>query len=319
MAWPDDALLGGTEGVASLAPPADTAASSMRLQFSGGQRLGACVAWDRCSGLLAVELQPRSDRAADGSIRVALLDPQAPEVRPKALHLPPDCKRCPPPHPPPSPGHVCQPAPEHCPAVQCLRRATAAQPRGSGSDSALLGKHLQQLRDTAPLRARPPRTPCGRLPRPAATACHSRGFTPCCAMTPLAAQACRLPASLPASVSPLQRRVPSQHCRLPSPHADGPRDAAPPTSPPCLPSAVPLCGRHGRRRLWRASRRTGVVAPGLPPAAAGRHQHGPRLCVVHGAARGCHRRSSRRSGGGRLRPRRQSRAVRQPLVRPPGV
>lgn len=84
MAWPDDAFLGGAEGAAAPAPPAEAEAGSVRLQFAGGQRLGTCVEWDRCSGLLAVELQPAAGRSAGGGIRVAILDPQAPQV----------CSRC---------------------------------------------------------------------------------------------------------------------------------------------------------------------------------------------------------------------------------
>ncbi|KAL4431487.1 hypothetical protein ABPG75_006743 [Micractinium tetrahymenae] len=79
MAWPDDALLGGAEGAAAPAPPVEAEPGSVRLQFAGGQRLGGCMAWDRCSGLLAVELQPAPGAAAGGSIRAAILDPQAPE------------------------------------------------------------------------------------------------------------------------------------------------------------------------------------------------------------------------------------------------
>lgn len=80
MAWPDDALLGGAEGAAAVAPPAEAEAGTVRLQFASGQRLGACVAWDRCSGLLAVELQPAEDTLAGNGIQVAILDPQAPQV-----------------------------------------------------------------------------------------------------------------------------------------------------------------------------------------------------------------------------------------------
>lgn len=55
-----------------------------RLQFGGRRLLGGCVAWDRASGLLAVELKAEdSSRPGGGAAvaaSVAILDPQAPEV-----------------------------------------------------------------------------------------------------------------------------------------------------------------------------------------------------------------------------------------------
>lgn len=51
---------------------------SLRLQLAGGQRLGGRVAWDAASGLLAAELQAEQ---GSSTIPVAILDPQAPEVR----------------------------------------------------------------------------------------------------------------------------------------------------------------------------------------------------------------------------------------------
>ncbi len=57
---------------------------SLRLQLEGGQRLGGRVAWDRASGLLAAELQAEEGAS---TIAVAILDPQAPEVRSCVLGL----------------------------------------------------------------------------------------------------------------------------------------------------------------------------------------------------------------------------------------
>lgn len=56
-------------------------AGSIRLQLAGGQRLGGCVAWDPACGLLAAELQQQGSSSGSGSIPIAILDPQAPEVR----------------------------------------------------------------------------------------------------------------------------------------------------------------------------------------------------------------------------------------------
>ena len=52
-------------------------------EHEGGQRLGGCVAWDLASGLLAVELIAGREPATGGgeAASVAILDPQAPEVR----------------------------------------------------------------------------------------------------------------------------------------------------------------------------------------------------------------------------------------------
>jgi hypothetical protein len=72
---------GGGSGGAAAAAAGE--AGSVRLQFAAGQRLGGCLAWDRASGLLAAELQPNSTGFGDnGSIPVAIVDPQSPEVRP---------------------------------------------------------------------------------------------------------------------------------------------------------------------------------------------------------------------------------------------
>ncbi|KAL4853508.1 hypothetical protein ACK3TF_005530 [Chlorella vulgaris] len=62
-----------------------------RLQFGGRRLLGGCVAWDRASGLLAVELQAEdSSRPGGGAAvaaSVAILDPQAPETH-FVVHVP---------------------------------------------------------------------------------------------------------------------------------------------------------------------------------------------------------------------------------------
>jgi hypothetical protein len=55
-------------------------AGTVRLQFTDRQRLGGCVAWDRASGLLAIELQASAEDGSGDAAAVAILDPQAPEV-----------------------------------------------------------------------------------------------------------------------------------------------------------------------------------------------------------------------------------------------
>jgi hypothetical protein len=77
-------LVGG--GGAAAAAAATGEAGSVRLQFAAGQQLGGCLAWDRASGLLAIELQPNSTGGdGSGSIPVAIVDPQSPEVRLRLL------------------------------------------------------------------------------------------------------------------------------------------------------------------------------------------------------------------------------------------
>lgn len=72
---------GGAAAAAGPLPPPALEPGSLRLQFAGGRRLGGCLAWDRASGLLAVELQADEDAAGSSSIPVAIVDPQEPEVR----------------------------------------------------------------------------------------------------------------------------------------------------------------------------------------------------------------------------------------------
>lgn len=69
----DSGVDGGSGGRLPALEP-----GSLRLQLAGGHRLGGRVAWDRANGLLAAELQAEEGA---GTIPVAILDPQAPEVR----------------------------------------------------------------------------------------------------------------------------------------------------------------------------------------------------------------------------------------------